>query len=80
MKKSILLSLLTLLFSALQAPIALAHSGRTDANGCHTNHKTGDYHCHGAGRSTSASVAVSERTDENVSSAKKSSPQASRKK
>ncbi|WP_319802420.1 YHYH domain-containing protein [Candidatus Symbiopectobacterium sp. NZEC135] len=23
-----------------------AHSGGTDANGCHTNHKTGDYHCH----------------------------------
>ena len=25
---------------------ALAHSGGTDANGCHTNHKTGEYHCH----------------------------------
>jgi len=24
-----------------------AHSGGTDANGCHTNHKTGEYHCHG---------------------------------
>lgn len=23
-----------------------AHSGRTNASGCHTNHKTGDYHCH----------------------------------
>lgn len=23
-----------------------AHSGGTDANGCHKNHKTGDYHCH----------------------------------
>ena len=22
------------------------HSGGTDANGCHTNHSTGDYHCH----------------------------------
>ncbi|WP_373566176.1 YHYH domain-containing protein, partial [Salmonella enterica] len=22
------------------------HSGGTDANGCHTNHKTGDYHRH----------------------------------
>lgn len=22
------------------------HSGGTDANGCHTNHQTGDYHCH----------------------------------
>jgi len=23
-----------------------AHSGGTNAAGCHTNHKTGDYHCH----------------------------------
>lgn len=23
-----------------------AHSGGTDANGCHTNHATGEYHCH----------------------------------
>jgi hypothetical protein len=22
------------------------HSGGTDSKGCHTNHKTGDYHCH----------------------------------
>lgn len=27
------------------------HSGGTDSNGCHTNRKTGDYHCHGGGRS-----------------------------
>lgn len=25
---------------------AAAHSGGTDAQGCHTNRKTGDYHCH----------------------------------
>ena len=23
-----------------------AHSGGTDAYGCHTNSQTGDYHCH----------------------------------
>jgi hypothetical protein len=23
-----------------------AHSGRTNSQGCHTNHKTGEYHCH----------------------------------
>jgi hypothetical protein len=22
------------------------HSGGTDSRGCHTNHTTGDYHCH----------------------------------
>jgi len=28
-------------------PISVfAHPGRTDANGCHTNKKTGEYHCH----------------------------------
>lgn len=25
---------------------AVAHSGGTDAAGCHYNHKTGVYHCH----------------------------------
>ncbi|WP_152604092.1 YHYH domain-containing protein [Methylotenera sp. G11] len=25
---------------------AVAHSGRTDANGCHHDRKTGGYHCH----------------------------------
>jgi hypothetical protein len=25
---------------------AFAHSGGTDSMGCHTNHKTGVYHCH----------------------------------
>ncbi|WP_352717766.1 YHYH domain-containing protein [Mesorhizobium sp. M0563] len=28
------------------ATSANAHSGGTDSNGCHKNHKTGDYHCH----------------------------------
>lgn len=27
---------------------AYAHGGGLDRNGCHTNRKTGDYHCHGA--------------------------------
>lgn len=27
-------------------PKPIEHSGGTDANGCHTNHTTGDYHCH----------------------------------
>ncbi|MGL5336953.1 MAG: YHYH domain-containing protein [Enterovibrio sp.] len=25
---------------------AFAHSGGTNSQGCHTNHKTGGYHCH----------------------------------
>ncbi|MBA1344130.1 YHYH domain-containing protein [Rhizobium sp. 25PS6] len=30
----------------LSASSATAHGGGTDGNGCHTNHKTGGYHCH----------------------------------
>lgn len=25
---------------------AMSHGGGLDANGCHTNRRTGDYHCH----------------------------------
>ena len=28
-----------------------AHSGRTNAEGCHNNRKSGDYHCHHSPRS-----------------------------
>jgi uncharacterized membrane protein len=31
------------------------HPGRTDASGCHTNGKTGDYHCHNGSGSGSGS-------------------------
>jgi len=31
---------------ASTAPSAFAHGGGLDASGCHTNRKTGDYHCH----------------------------------
>ena len=31
---------------ALPIHDALSHSGGTNAAGCHTNHSTGDYHCH----------------------------------
>lgn len=30
----------------LSVGISFAHSGRTNSSGCHTNHKTGEYHCH----------------------------------
>lgn len=41
-------------FGAPLAP-ALAHPGGLNADGCHNNRKTGDYHCHrgSASRSTS---------------------------
>lgn len=37
---------------ALTIVPAQAHSGRTNAQGCHTNHKTGEYHCHNSGTNT----------------------------
>ncbi|QEH81597.1 excalibur calcium-binding domain-containing protein [Sphingomonas sp. C8-2] len=30
----------------VSATIAEAHGGGLNADGCHTNRKTGDYHCH----------------------------------
>lgn len=44
MQKSKLTTALLTLLPAL----ALAHGGRTDANGCHTDRRTGTYHCHGS--------------------------------
>ncbi|MCC7111517.1 MAG: YHYH domain-containing protein [Deltaproteobacteria bacterium] len=38
----------------LLAPALEAHSGGTDSNGCHTNTRTGEYHCHGAKASSAA--------------------------
>ena len=28
------------------SPVVFSHSGGTNADGCHTNRSTGDYHCH----------------------------------
>lgn len=36
---------LFILLLALSA-FAMAHSGGTDASGCHYDHRTGVYHCH----------------------------------
>jgi len=37
------------------APVpVIAHPGGLNAEGCHNNRKTGDYHCHGGGRQASA--------------------------
>ena len=53
---------LTLLLGLVPAT-ALAHGGGLDANGCHTNRKTGDYHCHRAPASSSSdSSSASPRT------------------
>ena len=38
--------LLTAVILATTAIAVQAHSGGTDRNGCHTDHRTGEYHCH----------------------------------
>lgn len=43
-----------------------AHSGRTDANGCHNNRKTGDYHCHNAPTATTKDARMESREPANT--------------
>jgi micrococcal nuclease len=46
MYKNFKLTILAFVFLLISPQNVFAHSGRTDANGCHTNRKTGGYHCH----------------------------------
>lgn len=47
--KPILVSVTLVLALIIVIPgVAIGHGGGLDKNGCHTNRKTGDYHCHGA--------------------------------
>lgn len=41
-------SLVLLAFGFMAGAEALAHGGGLNAQGCHNNRKTGDYHCHRA--------------------------------
>ena len=43
---------LALALTALTAPQVIAHGGGLDSQGCHTNSKTGDRHCHRSGGSS----------------------------
>lgn len=40
----------------ITAAPGFAHSGRTNSEGCHTNRKTGDYHCHGKKKPASSTA------------------------
>lgn len=48
-----LATIAAVLVAAAGSPSAFGHAGGLNSEGCHTNRKTGDYHCHGAGRGTS---------------------------
>jgi hypothetical protein len=41
------------------ASASSSHPGGLNAEGCHHNRRTGDYHCHGAGRPAPVARAVS---------------------
>lgn len=41
-----IISLVIALVICLEIPAVFAHPGRTDADGGHTNHETGEYHYH----------------------------------
>lgn len=45
---------------------AQAHPGRTDANGCHTDKKTGEYHCHAGSKKGTAKQTVSKSPDKSI--------------
>lgn len=48
-------ALALILATAVGVPTAVeAHPGGLDADGCHHNRKTGDYHCHRGARASSA--------------------------
>lgn len=50
-----ILSILALLISSTAPLPALAHGGGLNAQGCHNNRKTGDYHCHRGASAASTS-------------------------
>lgn len=56
MAQRILLATLAIcvLVLCLLAPEASAHGGGLNAEGCHTNRKTGNYHCHRSSASPAA--------------------------
>ncbi|MDL1870124.1 excalibur calcium-binding domain-containing protein [Gammaproteobacteria bacterium PRO6] len=62
-----------LLVLAFAQPV-LAHSGGLDKNGCHTNRKTGDYHCHRGNARPSPAAPSNLAPPENSLTTRRSSP------
>ncbi|UNK50566.1 excalibur calcium-binding domain-containing protein [Lysobacter sp. S4-A87] len=64
------------LLSLLTAPgweTAHAHGGGLDKNGCHTNRKTGDHHCH-RGPAVSALSSMDRLSPASLDESRKSNP------
>jgi hypothetical protein len=49
---------LGMLIAAAAATSSSAHSGGLNAEGCHNNHKTGEYHCHRGGGAAQAPLSA----------------------
>lgn len=56
-----------LLFTLCIPLLAWSHGGGTDANGCHTNRKTGEQHCHEKGAKRPATGSYSSRSSSSYS-------------
>lgn len=56
MNRKYLHLVLMLFFTITSITSAYSHSGGTDGYGCHTNHSTGDYHCHNPKATTPKNV------------------------
>ena len=65
MKKIILLLIVVFALNTI------SHPGRTNSAGCHTNRKTGEYHCHGKTSSISSSSKSGSRTTKKKSTSSK---------
>jgi len=66
-KKWISVCCLSLLVLFLLPPGVQSHSGGLDKNGCHTNRKTGEYHCHGAPKTESNTSGSSDKATSSTS-------------
>lgn len=53
--------IISAVLSALTVP-AYAHSGRTNAEGCHNDRRNGGYHCHGGGSRARSSAGANTQT------------------
>lgn len=70
-----MIKIIGFIFIVVFVPLnAWAHSGGTNAEGCHTNRKTGDYHCHNKKLKPRTNNPPSENGSETFSSAKKPPP------
>jgi hypothetical protein len=59
MKRAVLLGITASILSVCAVPSVHGHPGGLNAEGCHNNRKTGDYHCHRATQRTMAPQSVS---------------------